>query len=130
MAARAADATDTGASPSSLWPPNHKLEPITVAVTVTDNVDPSPSVKLVSITCDDEGKINLKPKPKLKTCDPADVEGAAFGTDDRDFLLRAERLGTGPGRVYEITYSAQDAAGNETTATTPVTVGHDLGKKR
>lgn len=118
------------ASPSFLWPPNHKLGAISVAVSVTDDTDASPSVKLVSVACDDDGKINLKPKPTLRACDPADIEGAAYGTDDREFALRAERLGTGPGRVYEITYSARDAAGNEATATTTVSIAHDEGKKK
>lgn len=117
------------ASPSSLWPPNHKLTRINVTVSVSDDTDPNPAVKLVSITCDDDGKINLKPHPKLKACDPGDVN-AAFGTDDRDLALRAERLGSGPGRVYEITYSAEDAAGNKAVATTTVTVTHDQGKKK
>ncbi len=106
------------ASPASLWPPNHKLVPITVAVQVSDDTDASPSVRLVSITCDDG-------------CDPAlDVAGAVYGTDDREFDLRSERKGTNAaGRTYTITYSAEDAAGNKATAETKVTVAHDQGKK-
>lgn len=103
------------ASPDSLWPPNHKLVVIGVAVQVSDDRDPHPSVKLVSITCDD-------------ACDPAlDVVGATYGTDDRQFSLLAERQGTGKGRTYTITYSAEDASRNKTTATTKVTVPHDQG---
>jgi hypothetical protein len=103
------------AAPSSLWPPNHKLEPITVAVNVSDEKDPSPSVKLVSITCDDG-------------CVPADdIAGAAYGTDDRVFELRSERKGFGSGRSYTITYEAGDASGNKATATATVTVPHDQG---
>src|SRR5262249_62099428 len=47
---------------------------------------------------------------------------AAFGTDDRQFLLRNERSGTGRGRIYTITYSATDASGNTTLRQTTVTV--------
>ena len=45
-----------------------------------------------------------------------DVEGAAFGTDDRQFALRAERDGRFNlrERVYEVVYSATDWAGNKT----------------
>jgi hypothetical protein len=104
------------ATPSSLWPPNHKLEAISVAVNVSDNVDPNPTVKLESITCDDG-------------CDTTkDIADVTLSTDDRQLQLRAERLGTGTGRSYTITYSATDASGNRATATTTVTVPHDQGK--
>jgi len=97
------------ASPTTLWPPNHKLEAVSVAVTVIDNVDPNPVVKLVSITCDDG-------------CDPSkDISAATLNSDVRQFQLRAERLGTGSGRTYTITYSATDASGNTATKTTTVT---------
>jgi len=105
------------ASPSALWPPSHRLEPISVAVQVQDDQDPEPIVKLVLVTCDDG-------------CNPAqDVAGADIGTDDRQFALRSERRGSGQGRTYTITYSAQDASGNETTATTIVAVPHNQGSK-
>jgi len=105
------------ATPASLWPPSHKLVPITVTVQASDDTGPHPTVKLVSITCDD-------------ACDPAlDIVGAEYGTDDRQFDLRSERKGTSAsGRTYTITYSAEDASGNKTTATTTVTVPHDQGK--
>jgi hypothetical protein len=103
------------ASPAALWPPSHRLEPITVSVQVTDDQDPNPRVKLVSITCDDG-------------CVPAnDIVGAGYGMDDRSFELRSERKGFGAGRTYTITCEARDAAGNKATATTTVTVPHDQG---
>lgn len=107
------------ASPPSLWPPNHRLVPIAVAVEVRDDVDPNPTAKLESITCDDG-------------CDPAlDIVGADYEADDRQFALRAERKGTSAaGRTYTITYFAEDAAGNKTTASTTVVVPHDQGKKK
>jgi hypothetical protein len=101
--------------PATLWPPNHKLEPITVAVSVTDNADSNPSVKLVSISCDDGCSL------------VEDVAGAALDTYDRTFELRSERRGFGSGRTYTITYEASDAAGNKATATATVTVPHDQG---
>jgi endo-1,4-beta-xylanase len=56
-----------------------------------------------------------------------DIQGAAFGTDDRQFLLRAERSGTGSGRVYTITYEAADDSGNVTTRQATVTVPRNQG---
>ena len=45
--------------------------------------------------------------------------------DAHHVLLRAERAGNGPGRIYTITIRATDAAGNTNTATVQVTVPHD-----
>jgi hypothetical protein len=98
---------------------NHKMALITATISVQDNLDPNPTVELVSITANEQ--VNGKGDG---TTDP-DIDGAAFGTDDRQFLLRAERSGTGTGRIYTITYRARDAAGNTTTATATVTVPHD-----
>jgi hypothetical protein len=39
--------------------------------------------------------------------------------------LRAERSGTGTGRIYTITCTTTDASGNATSAVTTVTVPHD-----
>ena len=50
---------------------------------------------------------------------------AEFGTDDREFQLRAERRGNRTGRVYTVTYEAEDASGNVAVAQAWVTVDHD-----
>ena len=42
--------------------------------------------------------------------------------------LRAERLGTGTGRIYSLTATAKDLAGNTVTASSTCTVPHDQGK--
>jgi hypothetical protein len=42
--------------------------------------------------------------------------------------LRAERSGTGTGRVYTVQVSCVDDAGNVATATVGVSVVHDQGK--
>jgi hypothetical protein len=106
-------------SPSVLWPPNHRLVPITAYIVTKDICDPSPTVRLVSITSNEPdngvGDGNTT----------ADIQQAAFGSDDRHFLLRAERGGPGAGRVYTITYEAADASGNTTVRQTTVTVPHN-----
>ena len=100
-------------SPATLWPPDNKLVPVTVAVDVSDDTDPKPTLKLLSVMCDD-------------ACNAAqDIVGAALNTDDRAFQLRATRKGSGGGRSYTITYEARDAAGNATTTKTAVKVPHD-----
>lgn len=103
-------------SPATLWPPNDKLVSVTAAITVKDNYDPAPEIKLESITASE-------------ALDAKDIQGAQFGTDDRQFSLAAKRAGTNQaGRIYTVTYSATDASGNKATATATVTVPHDQGK--
>jgi len=110
---RTAPSLNAAASPSVVWPPNGKLVPIAVSVSVFDILDPNPRVFLESVVCDDG-------------CDPAaDVVGANLETDDRTFFVRARRQGGGAGRTYAITYRAVDASGNVTRRTITVLVPHD-----
>jgi uncharacterized repeat protein (TIGR01451 family) len=113
-------------SPSAIWPPNHQMEPVTATVTATDNCDPQPTVTLVSITSNEPAEGFLGQGDR-----GPDVEGAAFGTDDRAFSVRAER-GTGhgsTGRVYTVTYRVTDRSGNSTVSTATVTVPANNGGK-
>lgn len=100
-------------SRTQLWPPNHGLIPIDATIVATDVCSASPHVVLESITSNEPGS--------------DDIQNAAFGTDDRSFLLRAERLGGGSGRVYTITYRAVDDSGNATVQRSEVRVAHDQG---
>ena len=97
-------------SPNMLWSPNGMLVPVTATITVTDDYDPEPEIKLESITA-------------TETLNVGDIQDAQLGSDDRDFSLIAKRVGTNLlGRVYTVTYSATDASGNKATATATVTV--------
>jgi len=109
----AAPTVDVSLSPNVLSPPDHKFVDITATITVTDNCDRNPTVTLVSITSNEPA--NNK---------EGDIQGAAFGTDDRTFAVRAERdTGHGgTGRIYTITYRITDTSGNETIKTATVTV--------
>ena len=103
-------------SPTLLWPPNHKLVPVTVSVAAAHALGPNPTLRLASITSN-EGELANRSGHSSP-----DIQGAQFGTDDRQFLLRAERTPFGPGRIYTITYEAEDAKGNLTTGQVTVTV--------
>ena len=108
---------DLHASPSVLWPPNHKLVNIHATVRV-DECGPY-TVTLLSLTSNE---------PDNGTGDGdtvGDIPGADVGTADYDFQLRAERAGGGTGRVYTAVYKVVDAVGLETIATTYVKVPHD-----
>ncbi|MFC5652644.1 CehA/McbA family metallohydrolase [Paenibacillus solisilvae] len=99
-----------------LWPPNHKLVAITASVNAVDNTVPVDSVALTSITSNE-------PDSGLGDGDlPNDIQGTAYGTFDKAFMLRAERSKK---RVYTVTYTATDKAGNKTSASATVTVPHD-----
>jgi uncharacterized repeat protein (TIGR01451 family) len=111
-------------SPAVLWPPNHKFQDIAATVTATDNCDPAPAVKLLTITSNEPATGFLGNGDK-----GPDIDGAALGTDDRAFALRSER-GTGngsTGRVYTITYRVTDRSGNATDASATVTVPANNG---
>lgn len=106
------------ASPSSVWPPNGKMTPVTVAVTVSDDRDPAPSVKLVSVTCND----GCKPEK--------DISGAEIGKDDRSFSIMGTRLGARKdGRTYTATYSATNVSGNSVQKSVTILIPHDQAKK-
>jgi endo-1,4-beta-xylanase len=102
-----------------LWPPNHKMVPITIRTNASDNsglpVTLAASVTSSEPVDDPEGDWTTP------VIDPA--------TGTITLQLRADRLGKGNGRQYTITISATDQAGNTSTATVKVTVPHDQGKK-
>ncbi len=112
-------------SPNSLWPPNHRLTPITASVSASDACSANPAVRLISITSNepDDGTGDGDQPNDIQAINGGPVP---VGTDVRSFLLRAERAGSGSGRVYTVTYSATDAAGNSTTSSAVVVVGAEL----
>jgi hypothetical protein len=106
-------------TPDTLFPPDHKMVAITPTTTVTDNLDPSPRVEFVGVTVNE----------------PDDEQGDGHTTDDvqvtadGQVFVRAERSGTGGGRVYTITYRAIDAAGNVGFASANVVVPKSQARK-
>ena len=102
-------------TPSVLGPPDHRMVTITAAIEVTDDTDPSPRVKLRSITSSerDDG-LGRGDKPD-------DIRHARMGTDDRTFELRAERFSRA-GHVHTVVYRVIDRAGNKRDVTATVVV--------
>ncbi|WP_187274335.1 OmpL47-type beta-barrel domain-containing protein [Paenibacillus sp. N3.4] len=101
---------------SSIWPPNHKMVTIHALLNSSDAESGVASVELTSITSNepDSGQ--------------GDVQ-ANFGTAATSFSLRAERLYSGTGRIYTITYTITDNAGNKKITPVTVTVPHDQSRK-
>ena len=106
-----------------LWPPNHKMVEVCATVHVHDGVDPAPTFVLLSITSsepdNDKGDGNTT----------GDIRGAAIGTPDLCYDLRAERQGGGSGREYRIIYRATDASNHVAYDTVSVRVPHDMSGK-
>jgi len=107
-----------------LWPPNHKYVPINLTVNGSDDLSGIASIVLTSITSNesDEGLGDGN--------HTSDVIDAEIGTLDTTISVRAERSGLNKGRVYTVTYTATDFAGNVTTATATITVPHDMSEKK
>jgi Bacterial Ig-like domain (group 1)/Bacterial Ig domain/Thrombospondin type 3 repeat len=105
---------DCSASPSTIWPPNHKLVAITADVSVSDAESGPAGFTLVSVASS-QADSGLGPEDV-----PNDIQDWTMNSADTSGLLRAERFSTA--RKYSLTYEARDIAGNTSTCTTAVTV--------
>lgn len=100
----------------SLWPPNHKL--VTVGtVTAYDALS-----GLVPATFQVIGASNQP----AGSAGP-DIVISPSGAGGFTVQLRAERLGNAGSRIYTLTATAADAAGNSATVVRTCTVPHDQG---
>lgn len=98
-----------------IWPPNHKMVSINAAMSATD-IDGDTITTTVSSIFQDEptnglGDGDTSPDATLS---PAQV--------------RAERSGTGDGRVYAVTLTADDGNGGTCSGLVKIFVPHDMKK--
>jgi hypothetical protein len=105
-------------TPNLLWPPNHRMVPIVVTLSAGDLVTAAPACSLTNVA-------NSEPDNGLGDGDTAGDIGPLAGLG---VSLRAERGGTGPGRIYTLTVTCSDGAGNSATKTTTVLVPKSQGK--
>jgi hypothetical protein len=116
---RTAPTLTCSVDPSVLWPPNHKLVPVMTQIAVADALSGPGRFALVSV-------VSSEPDNGLRDGDTSgDIQAWTVGAPATAGLLRAERSGSGPGRIYTLTYSGEDLAGNAATCTVTVTVPHD-----
>jgi pimeloyl-ACP methyl ester carboxylesterase len=97
------------AQPSSLWPPNHKLVPVTVSVNAVDACDATPHCTITSVTANES------------------IDGDFVITAPLSVDLRATRLGSGSGRIYTLGVTCVDTFGISALSSVEVTVPHDQG---
>lgn len=105
------------ANPSSLWPPDHKMVPVTVTAQVVDNGDANPLVHIISVSSNQpvNGTGDGDTSPDWEITGPLTVN------------LRAERANN-EDRKYTITVEAVDASGNATQSSVEVKVTANKGR--
>jgi hypothetical protein len=101
-----------------LWPPNHKMVPVTVLVNAYDGESGVANTKITSVTSNEP----------VDGLGDGDMAPDWVITGDLTLNLRAERSGTGSGRVYTITVVCTDNAGNSASKMVQVMVPHDQEK--
>jgi hypothetical protein len=85
------------ATPDVLWPPNHKMAAVKLFPTTKDDCDPNPVCRVQSVT----------------STEPPGDEPDWTINDDLTVNLRAARSAKDRGRVYSITVTCTDKAGNQ-----------------
>ena len=106
------------ASPSNLWPPNHKMKQISInGVMDEDSAYNDVTLQVTGVTQDEPvnglGDGDSSPDAVVQPSDPADT-----------VLIRAERSGTGNGRVYVMSFTANDGF-ESCTGSVAITVPHN-----
>ena len=96
-------------TPNVLWPVNRAMVPVVVTVVAKSGGDDAPVCRIVSIESNE-------PVGRLRDW---------VITGDLTAQLRADRMGTGDGRVYTITVECVDSDGNSVQASVTVSVPHD-----
>jgi uncharacterized repeat protein (TIGR01451 family) len=105
--------TGLTATPSVLWPPNHKMKNVTVDYDIVDNCGPV--------------QVDLQ----VASNEPSDGPGDGHTSPDWQVLdlhhvqLRAERSGRGSGRIYSVAITASDSMNQSATAVAAVRVPHN-----
>jgi hypothetical protein len=109
------DCSAASASPAVLWPPNHEMVPIEIVGVVDPDGDP------LVITATDVSQDEAEDEPGSgNTAPDSQLDPLA---------VRAERSGQGSGRVYTITFVADDGRGGECEGVVTVCVPHDQGNR-
>ena len=103
------------ADPVSLWPKNHKLRDVTINYSATDGCS--------GVNCQ---ITNISSNEPIDGTGDGDTSPDWVIVDEHHVQLRAESAGGSNGRIYTITVTCTDAAGNSTTRTVEVHVGHNI----
>ncbi|HEX3252036.1 MAG TPA: hypothetical protein VHS05_21545 [Pyrinomonadaceae bacterium] len=105
--------SDLTVSPSSLWPPNHKLVDVTVNYDVSSCDSTSIGACVLNVTSDEPSNGEGHTTPDWKIVDAHHVR------------LRSERRGGGDGRIYTITITCTNGESQPVSRDVKVNVNHD-----
>lgn len=103
------------ASPSSLWPPNGRMMPVTVDLQLSDAGSGGVTYVMTVAASNEPGAAT-------------DIAGFTVPGQALSGHVRAERDGGGTGRVYTLGYEGTDLAGNTASCATTITVPRDRGR--
>jgi hypothetical protein len=107
---------DANGFSATLWPPNHSMQTVSLSdciASITDQCDGTAPATIVRVTSDELVKRNGKKSEDMVIVDSKTVQ------------LRADRDGSGNGRVYTIFANVTDDDGNTTQVACKVQVPHD-----
>ena len=100
---------------AEIWPPNHKQTKIVTILNLTDPDGDPLNLRVTSV---------LQDEPTNSDGDGSTwIDGGGVGTSQP--WVRAERAGTGNGRIYEILFEASDGRGKTCTGSVKTVVPHD-----
>ena len=105
--------TGFGVSPTSLWAPNHQMVDVEVRFSASDSCNAVNCVLTVASNQPVNGTGDGNTSPDWEVVDVHHVR------------LRAERAGNAGDRIYTITLTCTDAAGNPTIQRATVVVPHN-----
>src|SRR4030095_5246242 len=110
--------TSISPHPLELRPINRQLVPVTIAVEASDESDPHPARRIISVSSSETVVVPSDNK------DPDWVI-----TGDLTLKLRAENLSKDVPRIYTVTVACIDASGNQSIGSVPLTAGDnaDIG---
>ncbi len=107
--------TNISANPSSLWPPNHQMELVTIDYVTADN-------------CPLNCALSVSSNEPVDGLGDGDTAPDWEIVDSHHVRLRAERSGKGDGRSYTITIDCADGSGHHIIRTVSVNVPRNQGK--
>jgi N-acetylneuraminic acid mutarotase len=110
-------------STTILWPPNHKMVNVTILANASDNS--GGAVYLSAVVSSNEPQDGLGDGDAYPDWTTPVVNQA---TGAISLQLRAERSGSGNGRVYTVVITGTDQSGNSSSANVKIIVPHDKNK--